>query len=120
MIDFFLIVTGHVELARIASLSRCEHDSFAAVSGFGCSDMKYTIPNFFIGLSFSLFGMLYVLTRAPAANKEAIPPGLVKVPVTHAPTSCPKCGAKNHPTAASCAQCRTELTPSYASEVSKA
>ena len=94
---------------------------FGGISGYAAvSKGLPAIPNFFIGLSLSVFGMLFVVTRPPVANKKAIPPGLVKVPVTNAPTSCPKCGGKNHPTATSCAQCRTELTPSYESEVSKA
>ncbi|MCG8607943.1 zinc ribbon domain-containing protein [bacterium] len=93
----------------------------AAVSGYAAvSKGLPAIHNFFIGLLLSVFGMIYVLTRPPLAKKGSIPPGMTKVPDTHAPQRCPNCGQSNHPTASLCAYCGQDLTPSYESEISRA
>lgn len=87
----------------------------AAVSK-GLRPIRY----FFVGLFLSVFGYLYVLTRPAAANKGDIPKGLVKVPTTHAPIACPKCGNPNHPSATTCLACGAKTRPTYASEISRA
>jgi hypothetical protein len=92
----------------------------AAVSGYvAVSKGLPAIPNFFMGLLLSVFGMVYVITRPPAVEKGAIPPGMAKVADTHAPKRCPKCGQTNHPTVSRCAHCGEDMTPSYESEISR-
>jgi len=77
------------------------------------------LSSFFIGLSFTIFGFLYVVTRPSAAEAGESPKGLRKVAATAAPLLCPECGESNHPCAASCSSCGHELTPTRASEVSR-
>jgi hypothetical protein len=67
----------------------------------------------------SVFGYLYVLTRPALANKGEIPEGLVKVPTTAAPATCPNCGYGNHPSAKVCAGCSGKLQPVMQSEVAR-
>ncbi|MFQ5709750.1 MAG: hypothetical protein ACE5HO_20030 [bacterium] len=93
---------------------------FAGMSGFtAVSKGLNPIPNFFIGLVFSVFGYLYVLTRPSLVNKGEIPAGLVKVLTTHTPVPCPKCGHTNHPSAVQCPSCGAALDPSMQSEVDR-
>ncbi len=93
---------------------------FAGLSGYhAVSKGLSAIPHFFIGLFLSAFGYLYVLTRPSQVEKDTIPPGLARVPDTHAPVGCPKCGNENHPSASKCAGCGAELQPLYESEVTR-
>jgi hypothetical protein len=77
------------------------------------------IRHFFIGFGFSVIGYIYVLTRSSQVKAGEIPEGLVKVPVTNAPVTCPKCGNANHPSARHCSMCGTDLQPRYESEVAR-
>ena len=77
------------------------------------------LSSFFIGLSLTAFGFLYVVTRPPAADAGESPRGLRKVPNTAAPLLCPKCKQSNHPCAASCSSCGYELSPTRESEVTR-
>ena len=76
-------------------------------------------PHYFIGFSFSVFGYIYVLTRATVVKKGEIPEGFVKVPTTHAPVPCKKCGNTNHPSAEKCSSCGAQLEPQMQSEVER-
>ena len=69
------------------------------------------IPSFFAGLGLSIFGYLYVLTRPSQTATPTAPAGLVKVPLTQSPLTCPACGNTNHPAAGSCAACHISLSP---------
>jgi hypothetical protein len=93
---------------------------FGGMSGYAAI-MKglRPVPHFLIGLFFSVFGYLYVLTRPRISPPGAVPAGLVKVPTTSPPARCPVCGFMNHPSAHRCAACRTELHPTIESEVSR-
>ncbi|NIR48182.1 zinc ribbon domain-containing protein [candidate division KSB1 bacterium] len=93
---------------------------FSGFSGYtavskGLPPIRY----FFIGLFFSVFGYIYVLTRSAEVRREEIPHGLVKVPSTKAPVPCPKCSNTNHPSAKHCLECGAKLTPATDSEVSR-
>ena len=78
------------------------------------------ISSFFLGLSLSLFGYLYVLTRRSGKASHGISAGLAKVPATQSPLACPQCGNTNHPAAASCALCHVSLCPQGQSDLSRA
>jgi hypothetical protein len=96
---------------------------FAAVCAHRALHAGYNpISWFFIGLAFTAFGYLYVLTR-PKREVEApagIPRGLRKISSTYAPQACPKCGTENHPSAAQCSGCKAALSPQLTSEVARA
>jgi hypothetical protein len=93
---------------------------FAGMSGYvAVAKGLKPIPHFFIGLFFSVFGFLYVLTRPRLAKEGEIPSGLVKVPLTSAPVPCPKCGYSNHPSASMCKKCGSALSPAVQSEVQR-
>lgn len=77
------------------------------------------IQHYFIGFFFSVFGYIYVLTRPALTSKGEIPEGFVKVPTTHAPVLCKKCGNTNHPSAEKCSSCGDQLEPQMQSEVEK-
>ncbi|MEW5975771.1 MAG: hypothetical protein AB1898_08190 [Acidobacteriota bacterium] len=94
---------------------------FAGLSGYvAVAKGLPPIPYFFLALAFNVFGFLYVLTRPSESTAGAVPPGLVKIPVTHEPLACGACGNTNHPAAARCASCGVSLTPRISSEVSRA
>lgn len=94
---------------------------FGGFSGYvAVSKGLSPISHFFAGFVLNAFGFLYVLTRPARLKTGIVPPGLVKVPVTHAPVACPKCGNTNHPSAARCLGCGALLTPSFQSEVARA
>jgi hypothetical protein len=94
---------------------------FSGLSGYAAVSKGLSpIPHFFVGFFFSALGYLYVLTRPAAVKEGEIPDGLVKVPVTHAPVSCPQCGYANHPSAKTCANCGSKLQPQMESEVARA
>ena len=77
------------------------------------------IPHYFIGFFFSVFGYIYVLTRPALTSKGEIPEGFIKVPTTHAPVLCKKCGNTNHPSAKKCSSCGAQLEPKMQSEVGR-
>ncbi len=77
------------------------------------------IPHYFIGFFFSVFGYIYVLARPALTGKGEIPQGFVKVPTTHAPMVCEKCGNTNHPSAKKCSSCGAQLEPQMQSEVGR-
>ena len=76
------------------------------------------IPWFFIGLLFIAFGYLAVLTKKSETTAD-IPDGLVKVPLTSSPSTCPGCGYQNHPSAKNCSGCGIPLEPKGSSELEK-
>jgi hypothetical protein len=93
---------------------------FGGISGYAAvSKGLKPIPHFFIGFFLSVFGYLYILTRPAVAKKGEIPAGLVKVPATNAPVSCPACGYTNHPSAKRCFDCGGKLEPTMESEVAR-
>jgi hypothetical protein len=93
---------------------------FAGLSGYAAVGKGLKpIPHFFIGLLFSLFGYLYVLTRPAKAGPGEVPRGLAKVPLTRDPVPCGSCGALNHPSAKRCSGCGTGLEPRVESEVAR-
>lgn len=75
---------------------------------------------FFIGFFLNLPGFLYVISRPAGQGYLKVPKGLVKVPETVAPVTCPACGEVNHPTARRCLGCGKALHPSQPSEVTRA
>ncbi len=77
------------------------------------------LPSFFIGLSFTVLGFLYVVTRKSTEAAANAPRGLRKVPNTAAPSVCAKCDGMNHPSAATCASCGARLEPLSSSDVSR-
>ncbi|MCH6560164.1 zinc finger Ran-binding domain-containing family 2 protein [candidate division KSB1 bacterium] len=77
------------------------------------------ITHYFIGFFFSVFGYIYVLTRPVLTSEGEIPEGFVKVPTTHAPVLCEKCGNTNHPSAKKCSGCGAQLEPQMQSEVER-
>jgi hypothetical protein len=94
---------------------------FAGLSGYAAvSKGLRPLPHFLIGLFFSAFGFIYVITRPSTAPHGGIPHGLVKVPVTASPVPCEKCGGSNHPSAETCASCGAKLKPRIESEVERA
>jgi len=94
---------------------------FGGMSGYAAVSKGLSpIQNFFIGFFLSVIGYLYVKSRPSVAGKGEIPAGLVKVPTTHEPVNCQKCGSENHPSADACSGCGAELKPVIDSEVSRA
>jgi hypothetical protein len=78
-------------------------------------------PWFLTGFFLNLFGFLALVTqRAGDSSMAGLPPGLVKVPTTYSPRVCPRCGATNHPSATSCAECGNKIEPLVTSEVARA
>lgn len=93
---------------------------FSGLSGYAAvSKGLPPVPHYFIGFFFSVFGYIFVLTRSALTRKGEIPEGLVKVPTTHAPVPCEKCGNTNHPSAKKCSGCGAELEPQMQSEVGR-
>jgi hypothetical protein len=79
------------------------------------------LPWFVAGFFLNVFGFLALLTRpASERGRAGLPRGLVKIPTTASPRACPRCGAMNHPSATSCAECGNKLEPLVASEVTRA
>ena len=96
---------------------------FAAASGYLAIQRGHAAVSwFFYGLVFNVFafGALALKPAVPAVAAPAgVPPGMRKVPATHAPAICPECGAENHPSAANCSVCGAVQTPTANSEVEK-
>ena len=81
------------------------------------------LPWFFAGLLGNVAALFVLLTaakRGTVAAPAGVPPGLAKVPVTHAPVSCAQCGHSNHPAAQACSHCHAALSPTVQSEVTRA
>jgi hypothetical protein len=77
-------------------------------------------PWFLAGFFLNVFGFLAQVARPVGDSSMAgLPPGLVKVPTTYSPRVCPRCGATNHPSATSCAECGNKIEPLVTSEVSR-
>lgn len=94
---------------------------FGGLSGYAAVGKGLApLPHFFIGFAFSIAGYLYVLSRPSRARPGEVPEGLVKVPVTAAPTRCKVCGMTNHPSASRCIGCGVQLSPTIQSEVKRA
>ena len=77
---------------------------------------------FLVGFFFNAFGYLALLLRS-VDQKAAAPAkysGVVKIPSTAEPQSCPDCNALNHPSAAECSRCGSLLAPASVSEVTRA
>lgn len=69
---------------------------------------------FFAGFVGNVVALAILMTRPPmdtSALPQGVPPGLVKVPVTHAPRRCGACGQSNHPAAVTCSVCGNHLNP---------
>ncbi len=80
-----------------------------------------TVAWFLGGLFFNAFAYLALLLRS-VDQKAAVPgkySGVVKIPSTAEPQSCPACNALNHPSAAKCSRCGSLLTPAAVSEVTR-
>lgn len=92
---------------------------FGGLSGYrALSKGLAPMPHFLLGLFLNLLGYLFVLTRPPALASQ-VPPGLVKVPETHAPVPCGGCGHPNHPAAKQCAGCGIGLQPAVRSDLDR-
>ncbi len=81
---------------------------------------RRALPAFAAGLAFNVIGLGAValaMKRPRASPVTGIPAGLRKVPDTHAPASCPRCGSPVHPSARECSACRAPLEPRARSEV---
>jgi ribosomal protein L40E len=77
---------------------------------------------FALGFFFNIAAYLFLISR-PRREVRApggIPGRLRKIASTFSPETCPRCGAGNHPSAAQCLGCGTELQPKFRSEVEKA
>lgn len=59
------------------------------------------------------------LLAAPRGDAADVPAGLAKVPTTHGPLPCPRCGAPNHPAAAACSACGARLSPAFEPETAR-
>ena len=97
------------------------------VSAAGCGYLAVAkalrpMPWFLAGLFFNVVALGAIL-MAPKGDlsklPEGVPKGLRKVPLTLSPLVCSECGETNHPSAASCGQCGTALTPSAEPETAR-
>jgi hypothetical protein len=78
---------------------------------------------FFAGLALNVLSLAVLLTRSRrdlSRLPAGVPPGLVKVPLTHPPASCPGCGAGNHPAARACSSCGAVLSSHVQPETDRA
>lgn len=94
--------------------------------GGACSYVAVTrghppMPWFMLGLFINGFAMLMLLSKGQgdAPAPAGMPGGFRKVPSTHTPVPCPKCGSTNHPSANHCSGCGAEMSPTFSSEASK-
>ncbi len=93
---------------------------FSGLSGYAAiSKGLPPIQHYFVGFFFSVLGYIYVLSRPALTSRGDIPAGFVKVPTTHAPVPCKKCGNTNHPSAEKCSGCGAQLEPQMQSEVER-
>lgn len=80
------------------------------------------LPWFLAGLLLQVIALVLVLSKKSedlARFPAGVPAGLGKVPSTHEPRACERCGFPNHPAAARCSGCQAELTPRAPSEVAR-
>ncbi|MFQ5695801.1 MAG: hypothetical protein ACE5HB_07425 [Terriglobia bacterium] len=77
---------------------------------------------FGVGMALSAVGYIILLTRPKLAvvAPAGVPDGLGKVATTYPPSTCPCCGAANHPCASQCNRCAERLEPRITSEVERA
>ena len=77
---------------------------------------------FFAGLVLNLIAVALVSTRPRAAGAPAHRAArrLAKIPATHAPVRCGRCGAHNHPSARGCSGCGHVLSPTVEPETARA
>ncbi len=77
------------------------------------------LPWLLAGLAFNVLA-LCALAAKPRGDlsrlPEGVPSGLRKIPATHSPTCCAKCGTANHPSAQACAGCGAALSARFESE----
>jgi hypothetical protein len=73
-----------------------------------------------LGLVFLLPGYLSVALRSPTGSAPVVPRGLRKVPLTHTPIPCSRCGETNHPAARTCSGCDGHIRPAMQSEAETA
>lgn len=93
---------------------------FGGLAGYvGVARGLSSITCFFAGFFLNALGLIYILMRPPLLKAGDVPPGFVKVPLTHDPVACPACGNTNHPAAARCAACGASLVPKLQSEVAR-
>ncbi|HUY15198.1 MAG TPA: zinc ribbon domain-containing protein [Terriglobia bacterium] len=96
--------------------------AFAAICAQRSLEVGYApAAGFALGFFLNLPGYLFLVSR-PRRKVQApggIPAGLRKIPATHSPQACPRCGMPNHPSAQACIACGVKLLPRFASEVSK-
>jgi len=71
----------------------------------------------------ALAALVFVTRREDERGRVKLvagtPRGLAKFPSTHAPASCPRCGADQHPSAAVCGGCGALLAPAVDSEIAR-
>ena len=73
---------------------------------------------FAAGLIANILAVVLVLARSPVQEVE-LPARLAKIPNTVPPDECPKCGARNHPTARRCNGCGAAMEPVTDSDVDR-
>jgi hypothetical protein len=80
-------------------------------------------PWFFAGLAFNLIALAMLIAgsrRVAGVPPGVLPSGLRKVPLTLSPVACPSCGAAQHPASSACSACGGTLSPTAASDMSRA
>jgi hypothetical protein len=95
---------------------------FGALSAHRAVQAGYRpLAGFAWGFLLNVVGYAVVLSRLRYQRQlpAEVPRGLRKVPVTHAPLTCPSCGASNHPSATYCPGCGVRLHPNISSEVER-
>ncbi len=96
---------------------------FAAICGYLAVGRSLApLPWFFAGLVGNVAALMVLLVSARGDSTvlpAGIPSGLAKVPVTRAPLPCTQCGADNHPSAAACGGCGSELSPLVQAEMAR-
>lgn len=93
---------------------------FSGLSGYRAISKGLPVwQSFLLGLFFTAFGYVYVLSRNSSVPPGPVPSGLVKIPTTYSPIPCEKCQSPNHPSAETCSACGAALNPAIESEVRK-
>ena len=113
-ISYAWLVLGMYVLLGLAFSAVCAHRAL--------NTGQAPVLWFLVGFFFNAFGYLALLLRS-VDQKAAAPAkysGVVKIPSTAEPQSCPDCNALNHPSAAKCSSCGSLLTPASVSEVTRA
>jgi len=90
---------------------------FSALCGYlAVSHGLAPVPWFFAGLLGNVAALIVLLATPRGAGAADVPAGFAKVPTTHHPLPCPRCGAPNHPAAAACSGCGAGLAPAVEPE----